>query len=97
MSAATVTARRQLALGLAEARKVPAFIRRDLLVMISYRVAMVGDLVFIGVQAVLFYFLAEIIDPAQLPTYGGTTASYMEFVMIGVVVKTVSGLIMQRV
>ena len=30
---------------LVEARKVPAFVRRDLLTMLSYRVAFIGDLV----------------------------------------------------
>ncbi len=94
MSAA---ARQRLAVGFAETRKLQAFVRRDLLVMLSYRVAFVSDLIFIAAQAVLFYFLARIVDPAQLPTYGGTTATYMEFVMIGVVVSTVGGLLLQRV
>jgi ABC-2 type transport system permease protein len=53
--------------------------------------------VFIGVQAVVFSVLARMVDPARLPTYGGTVATYMEFVMIGVVVSTVSSLLLQRV
>jgi ABC-2 type transport system permease protein len=81
----------------AEARKLPAFLRRDFHMALSYRVAFISDLVFIGAQAVLFYFLAQIVDPGQLPTYGGTAATYMEFVMIGVVISTVSGLLLQRV
>jgi ABC-2 type transport system permease protein len=81
----------------AEARKLPAFLRRDALVMLSYRAAFVSDLVFIAVQAIVFSFLARMVDPAQLPKYGGTVATYMEFVMIGVVVSTVSMLLLQRV
>lgn len=82
---------------LAETRKLPAFLRRDALVMLSYRAAFVSDLVFIGVQAVVFSFVAHMVDSQQLPQYGGTVATYMEFVMIGVVVSTVSMLLLQRV
>jgi ABC-2 type transport system permease protein len=81
----------------AEARKVPAFMRRDLLVMLSYRVAFVSDLFYIAVQAVMFGFVAKLIDPSKLPSYGGVPASYFDFVMIGVVITTVSGLLLQRV
>lgn len=97
MSAGVAAARRRAAVGVEEARKVRAFLRRDLLVMLSYRVAFAGDLLFIAAQAVLFYFIAQIVDPGQLPAYGGTPTTYMEFVMIGVVVSTVSGLLLQRV
>jgi ABC-2 type transport system permease protein len=81
----------------AEARKIPAFMRRDLLVLLSYRVAFASDLLFIGIQAVMFGFVAELIDPSTLPSYGGVRASYFDFVMIGVVITTVSGLLLQRV
>jgi ABC-2 type transport system permease protein len=96
-AAVAAAARRKFAIGAAEARKVPAFVRRDLLVNLSYRVAFVSDIAFIGVQAVMFYFLARLVDPAKLPAYGGTAATYMEFAMIGVVVSTVAGLLLQRV
>ena len=81
----------------AEARKVPAFVRRDLLVLLSYRVAFASDLLFIGIQAAMFGFVAQLIDPSKLPTYGGERAGYFEFVMVGVVITTVSGLLLQRV
>ena len=81
----------------AEARKVPAFIRRDFLVMLSYRVAFVSDILAIAVQAAMFGFIAELVDPAQLPSYNGVQTSYFEFVMVGVVITTVSGLLLQRV
>lgn len=81
----------------AEARKVPAFLRRDLLVLLSYRAAFASDVLLIVVQAVMFGFLAELVDPSQLPTYNGVRASYFEFVMVGVVIATVTGLLLQRV
>jgi ABC-2 type transport system permease protein len=81
----------------AEARKVPAFLRRDLLTMLSYRAAFVGDLLAIGVQAVMFGFVAELVDPSALPTYNGVHTGYFEFVMVGVVIATVSGLLLQKV
>lgn len=81
----------------AEARKIPAFVRRDWLVMLSYRAAFASDLLFIGVQALMFGFVAKLVDPDVLPSYGGTHAGYFEFVMIGVLITTVSGLLLQRV
>ncbi len=82
---------------IAEARKVPAFMRRDLLVLLSYRAAFASDLLFIAIQAAMFGFVAQLVDPSKLPTYGGVRAGYFEFVMIGVVITTVSGLLLQRV
>ena len=82
---------------LVEARKVPAFMRRDFLVMLSYRVAFVSDILAIAVQAAMFGFIAKLVDESRLPTYAGVQASYFEFVMIGVVVTTVSGLLLVRV
>jgi ABC-2 type transport system permease protein len=80
-----------------EARKISAFMRRDALVMLSYRTAFVGDIASVAVQAAIFGFVAKIIDPSQLPSYGGSRASYFEFVMVGVLITTVSGLLLQRV
>jgi ABC-2 type transport system permease protein len=81
----------------AEARKVPAFMRRDLLVMLSYRAAFAGDLFYIAVQAIMFGFVAELIDDSKLPSYGGIQASYFDFVMIGVIITTVCTVLLQRV
>src|SRR4051794_2729207 len=80
-----------------EARKVSAFMRRDLLVLLSYRTAFVGDLFTIAVQAAIFALVAKLVDPARLPAYGGSPTSYFDFVMIGVLITTVSGLLLQRV
>jgi len=80
-----------------EAAKVPAFLRRDWLVMLSYRVAFVSDLVAIGVQALLFSFIEKLVDPTEMPAYNGTTAGYLEFAVIGVVISLVTGLLLSRV
>jgi ABC-2 type transport system permease protein len=82
---------------IAEARKVPAFLRRDWLTMLSYRAAFVSDVLAIAVQAVMFGFVAKLVDPSVLPTYNGVQAGYFEFVMVGVVISTVSGLLLQKV
>jgi ABC-2 type transport system permease protein len=81
----------------AEARKLPAFLRRDFLTMLSYRAAFIGDLLAIAVQAVMFGFVAKLVDPSSLPTYNGNSTGYFEFVMVGVVIATVSGLLLQKV
>ena len=81
----------------AEVAKVPAFLRRDFLVMLSYRVAFVSDILAIAVQAVMFGFVAELVDSSALPTYNGVQTGYFEFVMVGVVIATVSGLLLQKV
>ena len=81
----------------AEARKVPAFLRRDLLTLLSYRVAFVGDLLAIAVPAVMFGFFAQLVEPSALPTYNGVETGYFEFVMIGVIIATVSGLLLAKV
>jgi ABC-2 type transport system permease protein len=67
-----------------ELRKVPAFFRRDLLVLLSYRLAFVGDWVNLVLQVVIFYFVGRMIDPSRLPVVGGVRVSYMEFVAVGI-------------
>lgn len=93
----TAALRARMGVGFSEARKVPAFVRRDFLTMISYRVAFVGDLLHVGVQALVFACIAKLVDPRMLPTYNGQVAPYLEFVMIGVVITAVSGLLLMRV
>lgn len=67
-----------------ELRKVPAFFRRDVLVLFSYRLAFIGDWLNLILQVVVFYFVGRMIDPARLPVVGGVRVSYMEFVAIGI-------------
>ena len=80
-----------------ELAKIPAFVRRDLMVALSYRGAFVMDVLNLATQAVMFWFVGKMVDPATLPTYGGSRASYMEFVAIGMVLSLVIALLLQRV
>ena len=76
----------RLAFATGEVAKLPAFVRRDWLVTLSYRAAFAGDLLSLLTQIVLFYFVGRMVDPQALPAYGGTTATYLEFVSIGIAV-----------
>jgi ABC-2 type transport system permease protein len=67
-----------------ELRKVPAFFRRDLIVLFSYRFAFVGDWVNLILQVVVFYFVGQMIDPNDLPVVRGVRVSYMEYVVVGI-------------
>jgi ABC-2 type transport system permease protein len=69
-----------------ELRKVPAFLRRDLLVTLSYRAAFVADLLGLLTQVVLFYYVGKMVDSDALPVYDGTQATYLEFVVVGIAV-----------
>jgi len=70
----------------AELAKVPAFLRRDLLVAWSYRMSFVTEWASLVLQATTFYFVSKLVRPDVLPAYGGTHATYMQFVSIGMVV-----------
>lgn len=74
---------------LTESAKVSAFVRRDLRIMLSYRMAAVGELTGVAGQAIAFSFVARLIDPSRLPSYGGTHAGYLEFVVIGIAMNMV--------
>jgi ABC-2 type transport system permease protein len=80
-----------------EVAKIPAFVRRDLMVALSYRGAFAMDVLNLAGQAVMFWFIGKMVDPATLPTYGGSRATYMEFVAIGMVLSLVIALLLQRV
>ncbi len=69
---------------LGEVAKLPAFLRRDLLVALSYRAVFVSDLLSLFTQALLFYFLGRMIDASSLPEFGGSRVEYLEFVSIGI-------------
>jgi ABC-2 type transport system permease protein len=75
-----------IALVLGEAGKLPAFLRRDLLVALSYRTAFVGDLLGLLTQALLFYFVAKMVGSEEVPRYDGEQASYLAFAVVGVAV-----------
>jgi ABC-2 type transport system permease protein len=69
---------------LAEAPKLAAFLRRDFRITLSYRTGAITGLVAIAGQVVAFSFLGRLVNPAEMPVYGGTRASYIEFVAIGI-------------
>lgn len=67
----------------AETLKLPAFVRRDFLTAWSYRMSFVSDLLGLAGQALVFYFIGQLVDPGKLPTFGGTEVTYLEFAVVG--------------
>lgn len=86
MSTVPTTSETGAALFLGEVAKLPAFLRRDLLTALSYRVYFVSDVLGLLSQALLFFFISKMIVAGELPSYGGAPTSYLEFVVIGVAV-----------
>jgi ABC-2 type transport system permease protein len=80
-----------------EMGKLPAFLRRDFLQAWSYRMTFVSDALGLALQAVIFYYVGKMIDPDVLPSFGGTRASYMEFVTIGIAITMFISLGLGRV
>jgi ABC-2 type transport system permease protein len=80
-----------------ELAKLPAFLRRDLLVAWSYRLAFVSEWGNLVVQALMFYFVGKLVTPSSLPSYGGEPATYMEFVAIGIALTAFVQLALNRV
>jgi ABC-2 type transport system permease protein len=70
-----------------EAAKLPAFLRRDLLVAWSYRTAFFSDFANLGAQMLLFFYIGKLVPQDSLPTYGGVQATYIEFVTLGLVIN----------
>jgi ABC-2 type transport system permease protein len=66
-----------------ELRKLPAFVRRDFLVALSYRAAFFGDAVGLVFGALVFYYVGMMVDQSKLPSYSGNQPSYIEFVAVG--------------
>jgi ABC-2 type transport system permease protein len=69
-----------------EVRKLPAFLRRDLLITLSYRTALVTDWLNLATQVLLFSFVSKLVDRSTLPTFGGKHISYLAFVSVGIAV-----------
>jgi ABC-2 type transport system permease protein len=80
-----------------EAGKLPAFIRRDLLIARSQRRALARDVALLAAQLAIFACIGTLVDPAVLPAYGDGTAGYMEFVAIGIVLSLAVGLALVHV
>lgn len=64
--------------------KIPAFFRRDLFVLWSYRTAFFSDWINMLVQVLIFYFLNRIVPSDKLPTFSGRHASYLQFVTVAI-------------
>jgi ABC-2 type transport system permease protein len=67
-----------------ELQKLPAFFRRDLLVMWSYRLAFFADWVGLLSQIIIFDFIGRLVPSGTLPDFGGQSTSYIEFVAVGI-------------
>jgi ABC-2 type transport system permease protein len=81
----------------AEARKVPAFVRRDWKIALSYRAVFLADVLGLAMQVIVFSFVAKLVNPDTLPLYGGTVPSYLAFVVIGLVVNLTAGVLLYTV
>jgi ABC-2 type transport system permease protein len=71
---------------LAEVSKLGAFLRRDVLVRLSYRTAILSDWFNLFAQAFVFSYVSKLVNPSRIPTSGGDRASYIAFVSVGIAV-----------
>jgi ABC-2 type transport system permease protein len=69
--------------------KLPAFFRRDLLVLVSYRLAFFSDWVNLIFEVVLLFFVGRLIDPSVLPSFGGVHPTYVEFAAVGIAIGSI--------
>jgi ABC-2 type transport system permease protein len=97
MSGALSVASDRLALVVAEARKLPAFMRRDFLVAWSYRMSFVSDIVGLAGQAFVFYFIGLLVDSSRLPRFGGSEVTYLEFAAVGIALGVFIQFALERV
>jgi ABC-2 type transport system permease protein len=80
-----------------ELPKVAAFMRRDLLITLSYPAGFASDVVQLGGQVLMFGLIGRLVEPTSLPEYGGSPTTYLQFVAIGALVSLVFGLLLDRV
>ena len=97
MTALTQSVGRSADVVLGELVKLPAFLRRDLLVAWSYRLAFVSEWGGLVLQALMFYFVGKLVAPSAIPSYGGEPATYMEFVAVGIALTAFVQLALSRV
>lgn len=67
-----------------ELRKLPAFFRRDLLTMWTYRLGFFSDWLNMAIQIFIFALVGRMVDPSILPEFGGNPVGYVEFVAVGI-------------
>jgi ABC-2 type transport system permease protein len=80
-----------------EVAKLPAFARRDILVAWSYRLPFVTEWIGMFVQVIVFEFVGRLVNPEMIPSFGGSQATYMEFVAVGIVFSSFTGVALSRV
>jgi ABC-2 type transport system permease protein len=71
-----------------EARKLSAFLRRDLLISWSYRLPFITDWFSLILQTLIFVFVGRLIPPDALPVYDGRRVEYLEFVAVGITLSS---------
>lgn len=71
-----------------ELAKLGAFLRRDLLISVSYRLAFVGDIFVLLTEIVVFAYVSKLVDASALPGFGGEQPTYLAFVVTGMLVAT---------
>jgi ABC-2 type transport system permease protein len=71
-----------------ELAKIPAFFRRDLLVLWSYRTAFFADWANLFVQVLVFYYVGRIVPADTLPRIDGRAVSYFEFVAVALILTS---------
>ena len=71
-----------------EARKLPAFLRRDFKLEWSYRVPFIFDWANLVTQVGLFWLVGRLVDQSRLPSFGGARPTYVQFVAIGIAISS---------
>jgi ABC-2 type transport system permease protein len=77
--------------------KIPAFFRRDLLILWSYRAAFFSDWFNMIVQVIVFYFLSRIVPSDRLPEYGGRPTTYIQYVTVAIALTAFISISLGRV
>ncbi len=90
------TAGRRVAL-IGEVAKLAAFARRDILIAWSYRLPFITEWFGMIIQVVTFEFVSRLVRPDLVPSFGGSRATYMEFVAVGIVFSSFTSVALGRV
>lgn len=80
-----------------EVAKLPAFVRRDIHVTLTYRTAFVSSLVGLGLQILVLSWIGKLVDRSSLPVYGGVHVTYVAFITIGMAVNLVAATLLYKV
>jgi ABC-2 type transport system permease protein len=80
-----------------ELGKLGAFVRRDIVIGLSYRTAFVSAIGGLALQVLVLSWIGKLIRPESLPEFGGVHVSYMAFVTIGLAVNLAGATLLYRV